>query len=161
VASLEVERLQQRRHLLFRRIEQLEVRCPVEGVVLTGDLERSELAPVNSGQTLFEVAPLAQLVCEVEIPDDSIAQVTAGNALAITLDAFPLRTWQATLADIRPRAEIREHRNVFIGQVVLNNDSGELRPGMRGRARIATSPQPLGWIIFHKPWHWLRARLEW
>jgi multidrug resistance efflux pump len=59
--SLEVQRLQ------FRN-DNLLIRSPIDGVVLTGNLERSEGVPVSTGQKLFEVAPLDRMLMEIAIP---------------------------------------------------------------------------------------------
>jgi hypothetical protein len=161
VAGLEVDRLKQRRQLLERRIEQIEISCPISGVVISGDLERSESAPVNLGQPLLEIAPLDALLCEVEIPDSEMAHIEVGQSLRIMLDTFPGRVFQGKLERVHPRSEIREQRNVFIGQVSLDNASGELRPGMKGKVRVITDWQNLGWIVLHKPWNWLSSCWDW
>ena len=41
--------------------------------------------------------------------------------------------------------------------VTLNED-GKLRPGMRGRVKIRSGWKPLGWVLFHKPWNYVRVR---
>ncbi|MEM1442210.1 MAG: efflux RND transporter periplasmic adaptor subunit, partial [Verrucomicrobiota bacterium] len=58
MAQLEADRLALEVERLQFRSDNLSIRSPIDGVVLTGDLERSEGVPVSSGQKLFEVAPL-------------------------------------------------------------------------------------------------------
>ena len=48
----------------------------------------------------------------------------------------------------------------FLAEVVLDNSGGMLRPGMKGQARIRTTDRCLGWVLFHKPWNYLRAWLD-
>ena len=161
IAKLEMERLDIELRLLDHRAEHLDIRSPVDGIVTAGDLERTEGAPLVIGQTLFEIAPLKTMVVEIAVPDDEVSYVQSGQPVAVRLDAYPGRTWRPDLSEIEPRSEIREHENVFIAEVTLDNADGLLRPGMKGRAKIATPRRPLGWILFHKPWEYLVGRLRW
>ncbi|MBL8828338.1 MAG: efflux RND transporter periplasmic adaptor subunit, partial [Planctomycetaceae bacterium] len=58
IDRLEMERLTQERDLIERRMQQLEIRAPIGGVIVSGDLRRHAGATVNVGHTLYEVAPL-------------------------------------------------------------------------------------------------------
>jgi multidrug efflux pump subunit AcrA (membrane-fusion protein) len=152
VAKLEMERIELRAQVLERRIGNLEVKSPIEGIVVSGDLERAEGMPLDKGQTLFEIAPLAEMVVEVAVPEHDIPYVVAGQQAALRLEAYPGRQWIGEIARIHPRAEIRDDRNVFVAEFNLQNQSGVLRPGMKGRAKITGPPRPLGWNLFHRPY---------
>jgi biotin carboxyl carrier protein len=160
-AKLEMERLDLKIQLLEHRAANLEIRSPIGGVVISGDLERTEGAPLSIGQTLFEVAPLEKMVVEVAVPEDEILHVRDGLPVAIRFDAYPGRTSNATIASLHPRAEIRQSKNVFIAELSLENLDGQLRPGMNGRAKITTDRHALGWNLFHKPADWLARKLGW
>ncbi|MCZ6773228.1 MAG: hypothetical protein O7G83_14790, partial [Proteobacteria bacterium] len=60
-----------------------------------------------------------------------------------------------------PRSEIREHENVFIAEVKLDNSDLQLRPGMKGRAKIIGRRHLLAWNLFHKPCESLLLWLGW
>jgi multidrug efflux pump subunit AcrA (membrane-fusion protein) len=130
-------------------------------MVVSGDLERVEGAPLTIGQELFEIAPLESMIVEVAVPDDDISHVAAGQAIDVRLDAYPGETWRAVLTKVQPRSEIRDGENVFIAEAGLGNADGRLRPGMKGRARVVTSQRALGWILFHKPWEYARKKCRW
>ena len=104
------------------------------------------------GQTLFEVAPLDDMVVEISVPQREITHLQEGQKVRVRLDAFPGRTWHVQLTNIQPRSEVRDQQNVFIGDGTLENADQQFRPGMNGRAKIVTSRRSLGWILFHKPW---------
>ena len=150
LAQHEVERLTMRRELLSRRVANLEIRSPIDGIVIAGDLERSVGMPLTMGQALFEVAPLGEMVVEVAIPEDDVRLVKTGMPIRIWLDAFPLRHWEATIGRIHPRSEAKDHCNVFVAEVNLDNPEGNFRPGMRGTTRITTIRRPLAWNLFHQ-----------
>ena len=161
VARLEWERLDQKRRLLESRSEHLEIKSPLDGVVIRGDLERSEGVSVTVGHPLFEIAPLDQMVFELAIPDDDISHVQPGQEVEVQVEGLAGSRFRGTLAAIHPRAEIRDGRNVFLGEVVLDNAQQILRPGMKGHAKIRGPQKSVPWVVFHKPWSKISAWLRW
>jgi hypothetical protein len=152
VSQFEVERLKLRKELLEHRNTNLEIRSPIDGIVIVGDLKKAEGAPLETGQTLFEIAPLDGMIVEVGIPAEEISRVAPGLPVDLVLESFPGEHWNGELARIHPRSEVKEDEHVFIGEMELDNPGQMLRPGMQGRARVASRRRPLGWILFHKPW---------
>lgn len=161
IAALEAERLELQLQLLDHRAENLEIKSPVDGIVVSGDLERAEGAPLTVGQTLFEIGPLDQMILEVAVPDADIGLVEAGQPVRVRLDAFPGDSWQLALSNLHPRSEIRDDRNVFVAEAAMENPAGRLRPGMQGRAKVQTPSRALAWILFHRPWEELTKRVSW
>jgi hypothetical protein len=161
IDKLEMERLEQKKRLLMRRLEHLEIKSPIDGIVISGDLQRSEGVPVAVGQVLYEVAPLDHMVAEVAITDEERSHAQESQSVRVKLDAFPGASWSAPLTRINPRSELRDDDNVFIGEVALENIDGLLRPGMRGEAKISSGRRPLVWIILHKPWNSLLGWMGW
>ena len=161
IDAFEGERLSARRKLVERRIEHLDVKSPIDGIVVSGDLQRSQGVPVTIGQVLYEIAPLDKMTAELAVPDDEISHVAAGQTATISLQAHPGDTRRATVLRVHPRAVTREKDNVFIAEVALENDDGTLRPGMKGRGRIRTDWHTLAWIAFHRPWNYLISWTGW
>ncbi|TWU08134.1 efflux RND transporter periplasmic adaptor subunit [Stieleria varia] len=153
VARHDADRLRMRIELLENRNRSLEIRCPIDGIVVNGDLDEAIGMPLETGQTLFEVAPLEQMVVEIAVSEDDYAYVQPGMAVTVRLNAYPLRTIEGTIARIHPRSEIRDEQNVFVAEVGIDNSDQTLRPGMQGRASIQSSKKSLGWILFHRPYH--------
>ena len=161
VARFEVDRLQLRTELLEHREKNVDIHCPIDGVVVSGDLEDAEGMPLEVGQTLFEIAPLDQMVVEISIAEDDFAYVRAGMAATVRLDAYPLRKFKAKIERVHPRSELRDDANVFIAEVSLEHSAIELRPGMRGTARVQADRYPLGWNLFRRPFSAAVAWLGW
>lgn len=158
IAKLELERLQLTIDQLEDRASHLEVRSPLEGMVLMGDHSKLEGVPLEKGKTLFEIAPLERMVIEVEIPEDDVRFVQPGMQAQIRLAAFPLQPFEGTIERLHPRSELKEHQNVFIAEIDCDNSSGQLRPGMRGSAQIASVRRTVAWNWFHKAY---AATLTW
>lgn len=161
IARHEAERMQNKASLLQDRLNQLEVRSPIDGVIVSGDLKDTEGAPLETGQSLFEVAPLDRMKVHVGVPEDDIRHVTKSMRAVLQLDAMPSESLETRLESIRPTAEIFEDDNVFIAEAEMDNSDRRLRPGMRGQAKVSTGKQPLGWNLFHKPVAWLVGWLGW
>ena len=161
LAELEMDRLELQVRLLEHRIENLAIRSPIDGIVVAGDLEKAEGAPLTVGQTLFEVAPLEKMTVEVDIPEDEISHVERGLQVNVNLNAFPDELIAGIVDRIHPHAELRDRKSVFVAELELDNREGRLRPGMSGWATITSDRRSLGWILFHKPWSSIRRALAW
>jgi hypothetical protein len=108
-----------------------------------------EGARLSLGQTLFETGPLKDMILEVRIPDREVSYVSAGNTVRTRLDAFPHRGLMGQVVRVAPQAEMKEQENVFVAEVLMENQRGLLRPGMAGWARVSAGVHPLGWNLFH------------
>ncbi|MEM9943406.1 MAG: efflux RND transporter periplasmic adaptor subunit [Planctomycetota bacterium] len=161
IARSEMERFQSKIELIEEQLNHLEVQAPMGGVVVNGDLEKVEGAPLEMGQTLFEIAPLDEMVAEVGIPESEIPYVSPGMDVKIKLNAFPFQTWQGQITNIYPSAELVENESVFIAQVKLANDQQKLRPGLKGYAKVKSDYAPLAWSYFHQPWESVRYWMVW
>ncbi len=161
IAKLEVQRVDLQLRLLEHRAAHLEIRSPLAGVITSGDLQRVQGAPLELGQTLFEVAPLDAMLVEFSIPQDELSLVEPGRPLDVRLDAHPGQRWRIDVGRVRPRAELRDHQSVFVGDAELPNRDGQLRPGMEGEARIVGRHRAIGWQLLHKPWNAIRSWTGW
>jgi len=161
IARSEMNRLQSKIDLLEQQVVNLEIRSPIDGIIVSGDLEKVEGAPLELGQTLFEVGPLDQMLAEVAIPESEIPHVAAGMNVAIKLNAFPFKSWHGEIQNIHPRTEIVNDESVFIAQVELSNDELLLRPGLKGSAKVRSSAHPIGWNLFHQAWESVRYWMIW
>jgi multidrug resistance efflux pump len=161
IALTEMNRLDAEIELLDQQVVNLEIRSPIDGIIVSGDLEKVEGAPLEMGQTLYEVGPLSEMLAEVAIPEAEIQYVSAGMPVAIKLDSFPFQTWHGEIQKIHPRTELVDNQSVFIAQVKMNNDDLRLRPGLKGTAKIRSDAYPLGWNLFHHAWETVRYWTIW
>ena len=160
MSRLEMEAHQARAALLEHRGQNLEIRSPSSGVVVSGDWKKSEGVPLKTGETMFEIAPLGRMIVQVGIPEDDITHIKIGQTVTVRMDAYASDSWTGKLLRVHPAAEMRDNEHVFIGELELDNPDLRLRPGMRGTVKITTPARPVFWNIFHKPWNamiaWIR-----
>ena len=157
LAELENERLTAEENILQFKRENLQVKSPIAGVVLSGSLERSEAASVETGQVLFEIGQMDPIKVQLAVPAEDIAQVSVGNPVTIWIDGQEDDPLEAEISRIHPRSEIRDARNVFVAEIKVNNEEERFRPGMKGSVRIDGRKRTLGWTLFHKPVNYLRS----
>ena len=132
-ASLKEQHLRRQHDMLSDRLQQLEVVSPIEGVVVSGDLEKLVDAPLERGQTLLEIAPMEAMVIEVEIPEHEIGYVTSGAMTRVKLDAIGGESIRLPLHEVYPSAELRDDRNVFVGRIQIDNQDQRLSSGYARR----------------------------
>lgn len=155
IAALEADRLKTQTELLNHRKDNLEIRSPIDGVIVSGDWKQSEGAPLTRGETLFEIAPVGSMKVEIAIPEEDFAHVQPGMLARVHTHAMPDRVMHGAITRVHPAATIRDSENVFLAEVTVDDQDGLLRPGMKGRATIYGNKRPIGWIVFHRPWNLL------
>ena len=161
LAQLEYEKLAAKLELLQSRNSQLQLRSPIDGVILQGSENELSGISVETGDVLYEVAPLQPIQVEVEIPAEDVAFVQAGQQVRVWIDGLEHESFLGEISLIRPRSELKDSANVFVAELTIPNSSLRFRPGMAGRARIDSSARPLAWNLFHKPWNYIVSRLSW
>lgn len=158
IAEFDGKRLEARRDLLVSRSSRLAISAPMAGIVVDGDLTRAEGMPLEMGQSLFEIAPLERFVCEIHVPEFDVNEVAIGQHVAISLDAQPSDELVGVIQRIRPQAEPWEDSIGFVVEVEVDNETGLLRPGMTGQAKITTAAHPIGRNLFHRAYgKWRRG----
>lgn len=159
MAELEASSAAVKVDLLEYQKAHLDIHSPIEGFVLSGSLERSKGVPVSMGQKLFDIAPIDTMYLEIAVADSDINWVEEGMDLTLRLESRAREKHEAVIREVYPVSETKDSENVFICLAEIENEEAGLRPGMRGRVKIQGGYRPLGWILFHKPWDFVRLHL--
>lgn len=120
IAQFETDRHAVRMQLLQERLDHLSVNSPIAGVVIESHLENAVNAPVKSGQPLAEIAPLHPVRVEIALPEEVFARIAARHDRRIAIGGLRRAAPRAIDAD-SPPGRIRGGRNVFVGEVLLDN----------------------------------------
>ncbi len=161
IALSEMKQLESKMQLIQEKLANLEIRSPISGIIVAGDLEKAEGAPVEMGQTLFEVGPLDKMLAEIAVPEAEVPYAESGMPIAIKLDAYPFKTWHGKIQKIHPKSEVINQESVFIAEVQLDNEDLKLKPGMKGSAKVRSHVYPLGWNLFHRALEKVRYWMIW
>lgn len=158
---LEVDRLSNETKILEQRQKRIEIRSPLTGIVVAGNLERAAGSSLELGEELFEIAPLNQIVAEVAISEQDICYVQSGISTRISLDAWGGNSHRTQLLRIHPRSELRDGESVFVAEADITDSQFSMRPGMQGSARLSSGWKPLGWVLLHRPYEAFRCWSGW
>ena len=142
--------------LAEEKLARTKVTAPLAGLVVAGDLTQSLGAPIERGEVLFEVAPLAEYRIMLEVDERDIADVHAEQTGVLALTGLPEERHRFRVRRIIPMSESREGKNVFRVEARLEQAVTSLRPGMRGIAKIDAGKRRLLWIWTHEAVDWLR-----
>ena len=151
IAELEIEQLDAQIRLAEYRQASLTICSPVDGVVLQGELENAQGAPVRTGDVLVEVSPLATLKLELNVAEFDLDYVSLDQPVDFSLEGTPFQQMQGSIERIHPASEIRDNQNVFVSEFTVDNENQQLRPGMQGSAKVNAGKRSLGWVLFHRP----------
>ena len=145
IALLAARRAEAQVGLLEYRLSLADIRAPVDGTIVAGDLRRSLGQPVTRGQVLFDIALPGPLRAEVLVLDEHVpARGARASAVRLSPAAEPGR-----VRDRRCDARAPDGRGRAGAQRVPRDRRARpgaqegLRPGMEGWARIETAPYHL------------------
>jgi multidrug resistance efflux pump len=123
--------------LLDTQIKKLKVYAPMDGVILTRNVEPGEF--VQPGATALAMADLNNITITVYVPEDRYGEIKLGQGAVVTVDSFPGETFNAEVIHIADQAEFTprnvqtaEGRSATVYAIKLKVDDrqGKLKIGM-------------------------------
>jgi multidrug efflux pump subunit AcrA (membrane-fusion protein) len=172
VSMLEVKVLDQQAKKLQADIDSATLRSPIDGIVMTKDLELRAGEVLQEGAPFAEIDDLSAWQLHAEIDERDIAAVEQAFQEKGPLDlTYILYSQSAHLlhARIDSRQQIsaaaypREKDNVFL--VTIDNPPisadivKDIRPGLTGRAQLDLGRQPLLFTLARKFYRWCQFRM--
>ena len=114
--------------------------APIDGIVLTRSVNPGQtVAASMSAPVLFVIAEdLATMQLNAAIDEADIGTVAKGQEAHFTVDAFPGRSFDATIRDISYASTTTEGVVTYQAELSVDNESLELRPGMTASVNIVT-----------------------
>jgi RND family efflux transporter MFP subunit len=137
------------------RIANAQLRSPIDGIVMTPDLQNAVGEHLDAGATFAQVLNLASARVNIAVDQEDGKLVQAGQSAAIKLNSFPAQTLRGQIFSVSPEAVPASDGRVFYAHVLLPNESAELRTGMDGRAKISAGLRPAGFVLLRGPALWL------
>lgn len=118
-------------------LDRTTVTSPVDGVVLTRNVEVGDLAV--AGGPVMRVANLDTLDLVIYLPEDQYGRVNIGDTVTITVDSFAGETFKGTIVHISDEAEFTPKNvqtesgrksTVYAVKIQVQNLDHRLKPGM-------------------------------
>jgi biotin carboxyl carrier protein len=168
VASLQAAAARENIKKLEADLAAATLRSPIDGVILTKDVEKHVGEFIQAGTALAEVGGTEEWDLKIDVNQRDIGRLEKrleGGALDVNyiLYSQTAHTLGARLEkkqQISSAAEARETEHVFIvtieGIQVPKEVESALRPGLTGRAKVNLGFKPLGWIWGAGVWRWFQ-----
>jgi len=120
------------------RLEKAQIRSPIDGLVLARQIEPGQTVAASlQTPVLFVLAEdLADMELHIDVDEADVGLVKERQAATFTVDAYPDRTFPATITQVRFAPDTEG--GVVTYETVLQVDNEELllRPGMTATAEI-------------------------
>ncbi len=160
--------------------QQLEVRSPIDGEVVTWQLEKLLNRPVERGNVLLTVADTnGPWRLEIDMPEDRMGPVARadnelkndpdrpdtikGVPVSYILATSPGQSRQGTLTEIARLADVKgDEGNVVLLHVAIDKedyDPSDLRPGATVTAKVDCGTATLGYVWFHDLFAFVQSRI--
>ncbi|MFN3765663.1 MAG: efflux RND transporter periplasmic adaptor subunit [Aliihoeflea sp.] len=114
--------------------------APIDGIVLTRALNPGQTVSASTqAPILFVIAEnLERMELKAAIDEADIGQVAEGQTARFTVDAFPMRRFDAEISDIAYASVVTEGVVTYEARLAVTNDELLLRPGMTATVDIVT-----------------------
>lgn len=114
------------------------IRSPVDGTVIDRQVDVGQTVAASlSAPLLFQIAQdLTKMQIEADVDEADIGQVREGLTARFTVDAFPERTFEGTVSQVRKAATVTN--NVVTYKVIIDADNPrqQLLPGMTANVNV-------------------------
>ena len=116
------------------------IKAPVNGVVIKRSVERGQTVAASlQAPELFIIAEnLTDMQVDASIDESEIGRVHIGQKATFTVDAFPGRSFEGTVKQIRKAALNVSNVVTYTVVITAANPSRELLPGMTANVRVVT-----------------------
>ncbi|MBN2751738.1 MAG: efflux RND transporter periplasmic adaptor subunit [Rhodospirillaceae bacterium] len=125
MAGAEVSRLE-------RTIEKKDIKAPFSGVLGINRLDIGQY--VTAGTKVTTLQDLSAMLMDFSVSQKDLSQLSVGQTLEVSVDAYPMHTFIGRLSAIEPKIDTAS--GLITAQATFPNEEGLLRPGMYAKARI-------------------------
>lgn len=132
-----VDQARAARDLAKAQVDNAIIRSPFDGIVTHVDFDLGSFAA--AGRVVLGVADISELRIKLNIDETDIARVSPGQAVAITLDAYPDLNINAQVADVASTATIVQGVVNYVVTVALKPGEVPLKIGMTADANIVVA----------------------
>jgi biotin carboxyl carrier protein len=162
IAQARADQAQAQLELIRHRLRQAQVRSPITGIIVEGDLEEMRGAPVSKGDILFKVARHENLFVELKINEDDIHELTEGQSGKIAFVSRPQLKYPFKIIQFDPVALPGDAGNIFIARGKNVDASMDWwRPGMSGIAKLDVGSRRIIWIMTHRTIDFFQMLMWW
>ncbi len=116
------------------------ITSPVDGIVIKRTVERGQTVAASlQAPELFVIAQnLSEMQVDASIDEADVGRIKPGQKATFTVDAFPGRTFEGQVRQVRKAATNVSNVITYIAVVGFANGDSRLLPGMTANVRVVT-----------------------
>lgn len=123
------------------RLEDTEIRAPIDGVVLSrpvevGQIISSGTTTVTGGTLLCTIANMSKVYVAALVDETDIGRVTVGLRCDVRPEAFPAKELQGEVLRIAPQARVEQNVTMFEVTCLVDNVESLLKAGMNATVEM-------------------------
>jgi multidrug resistance efflux pump len=138
---------------------QAEIKAPIDGIVLEGDLTQKLGEALKRGEMLFLIGKADGWRIHIQVPESRVRDVQVGQTGGLVLQAIPNSQQAFVVTKLTPMQQIEEGRVFYrVEAEFLSDDFAQqfaLKPGMQGVAKIQIDQRNLFGIWARDSYEWL------
>lgn len=136
-ASSQVSRARADLKLAESNLESTIIRSPIDGVIITKNLNVGEIATPTQTEPLFVIAgDLTSMELVANVSESDIGQVDIGKSISLTVDAYPDEVFESEVSQIRNSPVTRQNVVTYEIAVPVSNTEHKLKPGMTAYVKV-------------------------
>ena len=125
-------------------LERATIYSPIDGVVISRNVDVGQTVAASfSTPTLFLIAnDLAKMQIDAMVSEADVGGVELGQEVNFTVDAFPYRTFQGRVIQVRNAPTTVQNVVTYDCVIEVNNKDLKLKPGMTANVSIIVAQRP-------------------
>lgn len=123
------------------QLDDTDLRAPITGTIIEklveeGQVISSPIMDVGGGTLMLKMADLSTVQVRTLVDETDIGKILPGQAAVVTVTAYPNQPFRGQVQKIEPQALADQTVTTFAVRIVLENQSGLLKPGMNAEVSI-------------------------
>jgi RND family efflux transporter MFP subunit len=165
-------RLEQKLSVAQKRVQELEIRAPMDGVVVTSNVDQEAGQYLSAGDEFARLVDRTTMKARILVQDRELPDVQPGALAKVKVLPFPYTTYSGRVDKILPAAALdhpvaqtvklerlgQELANFVAVEMDVPNPDGSLREGMTGKAKITGDRHSIAWQAGQATWRWVRSQ---
>jgi putative peptide zinc metalloprotease protein len=166
------ERLAQELSIGQKQAQELEIRAPIDGTVVTPNVEQETSEYLSAGDEFARIVDRSSMKARILVQDRDLQDVYAGAPAELIVLPFPFRTHRGHIDKLLPAAALdhpvaqidklerlgQDLANYLAVDMEIPNPDGSLLEGMTGKAKILGPKRSLAWQTGQATWRWVRSQ---
>ena len=120
------------------------IKSPVRGVIIDRrvNIGQTVVASLNAPSLFLIAKDLKRMQVWIAVNEADIGNITAGQQVTFTVDAFPGQVFRGEVGKVRLNASMTQNVVTYTIEVITDNSDGKLLPYLTANAKFIVSNRP-------------------